>query len=323
MGTCAAAQRGMSAPIGSPPTADMAWIPGGTFLMGSDRHYPEEGPARRVAVDGFWMDRGPVTNAAFRRFVEQTGHVTFAERPPDAKVYLDADPALLVPGSAVFFKMNRRAQLDDCSQWWQYLSGACWRHPEGPDSSLDGRDDHPVVHVAYEDVEAYARWANKDLPTEAEWEYAARGGLEGCNYAWGDELAPGGRVMANTWQGEFPWQNLLLDGYERTSPVGAFPANGFDLLDVCGNVWEWTCDWFSLRSEPQRPCCTPRNPKGGTRADSIEKGAKVPIARKVLKGGSFLCAPNYCLRYRPAARIPETVDTTTCHVGFRCIVRST
>lgn len=313
----------MSEPIGSPPAADMVWISGGTFLMGSDRHYPEEGPVRRVTVDGFWMDRGPVVNAAFRRFVEATGYVTFAERPPDPSVYVDAAPALLVPGSAVFFKMSRRPAVDDCSQWWQYVPGACWRHPEGPDSSIDDRDDHPAVHLAYEDAEAYAKWANRDLPTEAEWEFAARGGLEGCAYAWGNEPTPDGRVLANTWQGEFPWQNLMLDGFERTSPVGAFPANGFGLFDVCGNVWEWTRDWFSMRAEPARPCCTPQNPKGGTRSESIDANATVRIPRKVLKGGSFLCAPNYCLRYRPAARIPETIDTTTCHVGFRCVVRPT
>jgi formylglycine-generating enzyme required for sulfatase activity len=313
----------MSASIASLPKADMTWIPGGTFLMGSDRHYPEERPVRRVTVDGFWMDRGPVTNAAFRRFVAATGYVTFAEREPDPEVYIDADPALLVPGSAVFFKMSRRADLKDCSQWWHYVPGACWHRPEGPGSSLTDRDHHPVVHVAYEDVEAYAKWANKDLPTEAEWEYAARGGLEGSVYAWGDELLADGKPMANTWQGEFPWQNLMIDGYERTSPVGAFPVNGFGLFDVCGNVWEWTRDWFSMNAEPQRPCCTPRNPKGGERKASIDPSSKVRMARKVLKGGSFLCAPNYCLRYRPAARIPETIDTTTCHVGFRCVVRTT
>jgi formylglycine-generating enzyme len=293
------------------PKRNMVWIPEGTFLMGSDDHYPEEGPTRRVSVEGFWMDRGPVTNADFRAFVNATGYVTFAERPPDPKVYVDADPALLVPGSAVFFPPNRRVELGDCSQWWQYVPGACWRHPEGPDTTLEGLEDHPVVHVAYEDVEAYAKWVGKAIPTEAEWERAARGGLEHATYAWGDDFAPDGQMMANTWQGEFPWQNLLLDGYERTSPVGAFPANGYGLFDVGGNVWEWTCDWFSA----------PRNPRGATLASSIDKKVPVRMGRKVLKGGSHLCAPNYCLRYRPAARIPETVDTTTGHVGFRCIIR--
>jgi sulfatase modifying factor 1 len=310
------------APPATPLTREMAWIPAGTFLMGSDRHYPEEAPVHKVAVDGFWMDRGPVTNREFRRFVEETGHVTFAERPPDPKSYPGARPDLLVPGSAVFFKPSRRVDIRDCTQWWQYVPGADWRHPEGPESTLDGRDDHPVVHVAYEDVDAYATWAGKAVPTEAEWERAARGGLEQAVYAWGDEFAPGGQSMANTWQGEFPWQNLLEDGYESTSPVGAFPANGYGLFDVGGNVWEWTCDWFSAtRRAPQRPCCTPRNPRGATLAESIDPALPAKIGRRVLKGGSFLCAPNYCLRYRPAARIPETIDTTTCHVGFRCIVR--
>jgi formylglycine-generating enzyme required for sulfatase activity len=211
--------------------------------------------------------------------------------------------------------------LSDCTQWWQYVPGAAWNHPEGPESTLDGRDDHPVVHVAYEDAEAYARWAGKSLPTEAEWERAARGGIEGAVYAWGDEVAPGGRVMANTWDGEFPWQNRRVAGPPRTSAAGSFPPNGFGLVDMIGNVWEWTCDWFaSTHRASQRSCCTPLNPRGGTRAESIDRRAGA-LPRKVLKGGSFLCAPNYCIRYRPAARIPEPIDTTTCHVGFRCVVR--
>jgi len=301
----------------------MRWVAGGSFLMGSDRHYPEEAPAHRARVAGFFMDETPVTNGEFRRFVEGTGHVTFAERPPDPKMYPTALPALLVPGSAVFFRTTRPVNLADCSQWWQYVPGADWRHPEGPESSVDDRDDHPVVHLAYEDAEAYAAWSGKSLPTEAEWEFAARGGLEGAAYVWGDEFAPDGRVMARTWQGEFPWQNVLADGFDRTSPVRSYPPNGFGLFDMAGNVWEWTADWYRARHEkPARPCCVPSNPRGGTAPESIDAvatGTRIP--RKVLKGGSFLCAPNYCLRYRPAARIPETVDTTTCHVGFRCIAR--
>ena len=300
----------------------MVRVPGGVFLMGSDEHYPEEGPAHRVEVDPFSIDVGPVTNAAFARFVEASGHVTFAERPPDPAAYPGADPSLLVPGSAVFFKPPVRVDLGDCTQWWRYVPGADWRHPEGPGSSLEGRGDHPVVHVAYEDAVAYARWAGKDLPTEAEWECAARGGLERAVYTWGDDDTPDGKAMANFWQGEFPWQNLLLDGFERTSPVGAFPANGYGLFDMAGNVWEWTSDWYMRGHQaPARPCCVPKNPRGGMKLESGDPRAPTLIPRKVLKGGSFLCAPNYCLRYRPAARIPEPIDTTTCHVGFRCIRR--
>ena len=251
-----------------------------------------------------------------------TGHITFAERPPLAADYPGADPALLVPGSAVFFTTTANVDLRDCSHWWKYVPGADWRHPEGPESSIAERPDHPVVHVAYEDAEAYAAWAGKALATEAEWEFAARGGLEGKIYPWGDDFMPDGKPMANTWQGQFPWQNLVLDGFERTSPVGSFPANGYGLFDMAGNVWEWTADWFGQHAVPARPCCVPKNPRGGTREASIDPSLGAAIPRKVLKGGSFLCAPSYCLRYRPAARIPETVDTTTCHVGFRCVVRA-
>jgi len=299
----------------------MAWIPAGTFSMGSNDHYPEEAPAHRVSVDGFWMDRCPVTNAEFRRFVESAGYVTFAERPPDPHAYPGALPELLVPGSAVFFDTTRRVDLGDCTQWWQYVPGAAWNHPEGPESTLEGRDEHPVVHVAYEDAEAYASWAGKSLPTEAEWERAARGGLEGAVYAWGDAFAPDGRIMANTWDGEFPWQNRRVAGPPRTSPVGLFPPNGFGLVDMIGNVWEWTCDWFAPKHRsPTRSCCTRTNPRGATRSESIDPRSGM-LPRKALKGGSFLCAPNYCTRYRPAARIPEPIDTTTCHVGFRCVSR--
>lgn len=291
------------------PHPGMARIPGGTFLMGSDAHYPEEGPARPVTVAGFWMDATAVTNSAFRRFVEATGYVTLAERPPNVGDYPDADPALLVPGSAVFTKPPHRVPLGDYRQWWSYVPGAEWRHPEGPGSTLNGRWNHPVVHVAYEDAEAYAAWAGKALPTEAEWECAARGGLAGATYAWGDEFAPGGKMMANTWQGEFPWQNLRADGYERTAPVRSFPPNSYGLYEMTGNVWEWTCDKYQPRHTPEIavPCCAPVS--------------ATPMPRNVLKGGSFLCAPNYCLRYRPAARSSETIDTSTCHIGFRCIIR--
>jgi formylglycine-generating enzyme required for sulfatase activity len=302
----------------------MVWIPGGTFRMGSDRHYPEEAPVHRVTVDGFWIDRTPVTNASFRRFVQETGHVTFAEIAPDAADYPGAMPELLHPGSLVFVKPRNPVDLRDFRNWWTFMLGANWRHPRGPNSILNGREDHPVVHVAFTDAEAYARWAGKSLPTEAEWECAARGGLDGADYAWGDELSPGGQPMANFWQGEFPWQNLKTDGYEGTSPVGAFPPNGYGLVDMTGNVWEWTTDWYTPRhpTDVLKPCCIPKNPRGGPEEASIDaRQPSVRIPRKVIKGGSHLCSPNYCRRYRPAARFPEPVDTSTCHLGFRCIVR--
>jgi len=281
----------------------MVALPGGTFELGSERFYPEERPVRRVAVDGFWIDPGPVTVSEFRRFVEATGYLTVAERPLDPADFPGADPALLVPGSLVFRKTDGPVDLRNVLQWWDYEPGATWR---------DGPDDHPVTHVAFEDAETYAAWVGKELPTEAEWEYAARGGLENAVFAWGDEHSPGGRPMANTWQGEFPWQNLLADGYEGTSPVGAFPPNGYGLLDVTGNVWEWTCDFFAARrpGASEKACCVPDARVPGT-----------PIPRRVIKGGSHLCAPNYCLRYRPSARQAEAVDTSTQHIGFRCIVR--
>jgi formylglycine-generating enzyme len=314
---------GRMAPAGA-PSKHMAWVPGGTFEMGSNDFYPEEQPVHRVAVDGFWMDEHLVTNAEFRRFVKATGYVSVAERAPNPSDYPGANPALLVPGSLVFRQPAHRVSLDDYRAWWAYVPGACWHHPEGPGSTLHGRERHPVVHVAYEDAEAYAAWAGKALPTEAEWEFAARGGLEGAVYAWGDEFVPEGRLRANTWQGEFPWQNLKTDGYEGTSPAGAFPANGYGLYDMTGNAWEWTCDFFTPRhaDAPAEACCAPRNPRVESAAQSYAPGAPgAEIPRKVIKGGSHLCAPNYCLRYRPAARQAETVETSTSHIGFRCIVR--
>lgn len=300
----------------------MAWIPAGDFTMGSDHHYPEEAPAHPVKVSGFWMDVSPVTNAQFARFVEATGHVTFAEIAPDAADYPGADPAMLSPASVVFVQPIQRVNLRDHYQWWQFLAGANWRHPAGPDSSLEGRDDHPVVHVAYVDIQAYAQWAGKQLPTEAEFEWAARGGAEG-EYPWGDDLAPAGKHMANTWQGEFPWQNVAEDGHVGTSPVGSYPANGYGLFDMIGNVWEWTCDWYSPRHDQPaaKACCIPRNPRGADQESSYEPGQMLRIPRKVMKGGSHLCAPNYCRRYRPAARMAQPMDTSTSHLGFRCVFR--
>ncbi len=304
-------------------TDTMCWIPGGAFRMGSDRHYVEEAPTHRVIVDGFWMDTAPVTNAQFAAFVEATGHVTMAERKPDPRDYPGALPHMLRAGSLVFSPTPRPVSLKDWSQWWSFKFGADWRHPLGPESSIKGLEDHPVVHVAYPDALAYARWAGKSLPTEAQWEYAARGGLEGAEFAWGDELTPGGRHMANIWQGAFPFQNTVEDGYARTSPVGAYPPNGYGLLDMIGNVWEWTCDWYEPRhpDEALKACCIPRNPRGGREERSYDPlQPNVHIPRKVLKGGSHLCAPSYCRRYRPAARHPEPIDTSTSHVGFRCVV---
>lgn len=303
---------------------NMVRIPGGTFLMGSDNFYPEESPVHRVAVDGFWMDEQQVTNAGFRRFAQETGYVTLAERPPNPSDYPGIDPTLLVPGSLVFQRPSRRVSLNDYRLWWAYLPGACWKHPEGPTSTLNGRERHPVVHIAYADAEAYAAWAGKQLPTEAEWEFAARGGLDGAAFVWGDEFAPKGRMMANTWQGEFPWQNLATDGYEGTSPVRTFPPNGYGLYDMAGNVWEWTSDFFTPRhpNEVIKSCCIPRNPRVEAAEQSLVGNLPgIDIPRKVLKGGSHLCAPNYCLRYRPAARQGEMVDSAASHIGFRCIVR--
>jgi len=318
----------MSAQKPLPSTAEaraqrigMEWIPGGTFTMGSDRHYREEGPRHVETVDGFWVDRWPVTNTMFRRFITETGYATQAERAPDPAQYPGADPKLLVPASVVFVQPAARVDLQNHFNWWAYVPGADWLHPKGPGSSIAGLDDHPVVHVGFEDAAAYARWAGKELPTEAEWEFAARGGLDGAEYAWGDQLEPSGKPMANTWQGEFPIENLRTDGYEGTSPVGSFPPNGWGLYDMIGNVWEWTTDWYAPRHEASGhagSCCSVDE---RARALSYDPCIPLPIPRKVMKGGSFLCAPNYCRRFRPAARMPQAIDTSTCHLGFRCIVR--
>lgn len=278
-----------------------------------------------VTVGGFWIDRTPVTNKQFRKFVNQTGYVTVAEIPPQAKDYPGALPGMLKAGSLIFTPPKRPVDLQDWSQWWTFKFGANWRRPYGPRGSISGLDDHPVVHIAYRDAEAYAAWAGKELPTEAEWEFAARGGLDGAEFAWGDEFTPGGRHLANTWQGDFPHQNIAIDGYERTSPVTAFPPNGYGLRDMIGNVWEWTADWWSARhaAEPQKACCVADNPRGGREETSYDpRLPDIRIPRKVLKGGSHLCAPNYCRRYRPAARHAQPVDTSTSHIGFRCVIRT-
>lgn len=303
---------------------EMAFVPGGIFRMGSDRHYPEEAPAHRVRVEPFWIDCTPVTNRQFKDFVRATGHVTVAETMPDAGQYPGALPGMLFAGSLVFMPPARAVDLRDWSQWWTLLKGADWRHPYGPKSSINGLDNHPVVHVAYADALSYARWARKDLPTEAEWEFAARGGLEGAEYAWGDAFTPDGKHLANTWQGNFPHENRCDDGFARTSPVMSFPPNGYGLYDMIGNVWEWTSDWYAPRhpADAQKPCCIPQNPRGGREEHSYDPcQPAIRIPRKVLKGGSHLCAPNYCRRYRPAARHAQPVDTSASHVGFRCVKR--
>jgi formylglycine-generating enzyme len=305
-------------------TAGMVAVPGGRFTMGSDTGYAEEAPAHGVEVDRFWIDPHAVTNAQFAGFVAATGHVTVAETVPRAEDYPGAPPAMLYAGSLVFQKTRGPVDTRDWSQWWDLRRGADWRHPYGPGSSIAGLDDHPVVHVAYADAAAFAAWAGKTLATEAECEFAARGGLEGATYAWGAVFRPGGRHMANTWQGKFPYRNSLEDGWETTAPVGSFPPNGYGLYDMIGNVWEWTQDWFQpgFAADAGNACCVPKNPRGpaaGLRDPASTVAA--PIPQKVLKGGSFLCAPSYCKRYRPAARHAESIDTSTCHIGFRCVVR--
>ncbi len=304
--------------------ADMLRIPGGVFSMGSNRFYPEEAPVRRVRVSSFLIDVTPVTNAAFARFVAESGYRTLAEVAPDPADYPGMDPALAVPGSLVFTMTDRSVDMRDSAQWWHWVPGADWHHPTGPESSIDDILDHPVVHVAWQDA-AYAEWAGKELPTEAEFEFAARGGLEGHEYAWGDELCPDGRRMANTWHGVFPFVNDAPDGWMRTSPVRAYPANPYGIHDLIGNVWEWCEDWWQLPAvaiQGKGSCCVANNPRGGIRAESFDRAmTAINIPRKVLKGGSHLCAPSYCQRYRPAARHPQTIDSATSHIGFRCVKR--
>jgi formylglycine-generating enzyme len=278
----------------------MVWIPAATFLMGSDAHYAEEAPSHRAAVDGFWIDRHPVTNRQFARFVRDTGYVTLAERPLDPADFPGAPAENLSPGSLMFTRTGGPVDLRHINQWWTWTPGACWKRPQGVGSTIADRAEHPVVHVAYEDARAYADWANKDLPTEAQWELAARGGLDGAEYTWGDQPEPPGTQLANYWHGEFPWR--ADPGYGTTAPVGSFPPNGRGLFDMAGNVWEWTADWY-----------------GGSEQASLDPGQpQFAVPRKVVKGGSFLCADSYCLRYRPAARRPQMIDTGMSHIGFRC-----
>jgi formylglycine-generating enzyme required for sulfatase activity len=305
----------------APAPGGMVWVPGGTFWMGCEEcGMPDALPAHLVSVDGFWMDRTAVTNAEFERFVTAAGYVTVAERELDPKDYPGVPRDKLVAGSAVFAFTSHPVPLDNPLQWWHYMAGANWRHPEGPRSSLRGRADHPVVHIAFEDASAYAWWAGKRLPTEAEFEFAARGGLDRQLYPWGDELMPGNKAVANTWQGSFPVRDSGEDGYRGTSPVTAFPPNGFGLYDMGGNVWQWCADWyrpdaytaFAAGGSPAR------NPQGpGDSFDPQEPGA----AKRVVRGGSYLCTEQYCARYLVGSRGKSEVSSGASNLGFR-LVRS-
>jgi formylglycine-generating enzyme len=294
-------------------TRHLVRIPAQTAVVGSDRHYPEEAPANSVTVEQFWIMPHQVTNAEFAEFVDATCYVTVAERPLNAGDYPDAPADNLQPGSMVFHRTAGPVDLRHINQWWTWMPGACWNHPRGPRSSLRGRENHPVVHVAFEDAEAYATWADMRLPTEAQWEVAARGGLHGAAYTWGDEPERPGQRLANYWHGEFPY--LPDTGYGTTAAVGSFAANGYGLFDMAGNVWEWTTDWYGGDTRSAGFCCA---------ADSYDpRQPQFRIPRKVIKGGSFLCADSYCLRYRPAARRPQMVDTGMSHIGFRCLSPAT
>ena len=313
---------------GPPDRPDgMVWVPGGEFTMGTDSPlgWPDEKPAHRVRVDGFFMDETEVTNAQFRRFVEATGYVTTAEKPPDVHAVMrQVSPGTpppprenLVPGSLVFRPTPGPVPLDDPSQWWRWTPGADWGHPEGPGSSIDGKDDHPVVHVSWDDANAYARWAGKRLPTEAEWEFAARGGLDGKTYVWGDEPFDRKKPQCNIWQGDFPWRNTAADGFERTAPVKSFPPNGYGLYDMAGNVWEWCADWYDRDLYKGRAGGVTINPTGPERSSDPTRPF-MPL--RVQKGGSFLCSDSYCTRYRASARQGCSPDTGMSHVGFRCVM---
>ncbi|WP_341679242.1 formylglycine-generating enzyme family protein [Niveibacterium sp. SC-1] len=315
----------------------MAWIPGGEFLMGSDSKMaqPNEKPAHKVKVHAFWMDAHHVTNAEFRRFVQATGYLTTAERKPDwdtMRVQLPPgtpkpDDALLVPGALVFVGTEKTVSYDDYTRWWRWSPGASWKHPQGPDSSIEGKDDHPVVQVSYEDAVAYAKWIGKRLPTEAEWEFAARGGLEQATYAWGEEFAPEGKQMANVWQGQqnrrFPVVSAKAGGAAGTMPVGTFPPNGYGLVDMTGNAWQWVADWYRA-DQFQRVAASGReldDPNGPVDSyDTSEPGVPIDAPKRVTRGGSFLCNEDFCLSYRPSARRGTDPYTSMSHIGFRLVM---
>jgi sulfatase modifying factor 1 len=311
---------GATASLGAASATRFVRLAGGEFTMGSDAHYPEEAPAHRVRVTGFEIGATTVTNREFAAFARATGYRTVAERPLKATEFPDLPAENLAPGSMVFTGTAGPVDLRHLSQWWAWVRGANWRRPFGPGSSIGERAEHPVVHIAYEDAEAYADWAGCRLPTEAEWEFAARGGLEGARFTWGDDPEDAALPRANYWHGEFPWR--ARRGYGSTAPVASFPPNDYGLFDAAGNVWEWTSDWYRRhelsRPEAEHSCCVPEDPRGGGQDGSVDAAQPFPVPRKVVKGGSFLCADSYCQRYRPAARRPQMIDTGMSHIGFRC-----
>jgi sulfatase modifying factor 1 len=329
-GTLLALSALVSVALAAPPTAGMVWIPAGEFTMGTDdpRSFPNERPVHRVKLGGFWMDQHDVTNDEFKKFVDATGYITTAEQKPDwneLKKQLPPgtpkpDDSLLVPGSLVFIGTTNAVDLTDISQWWHWTPGASWRHPGGPGTDIKGKGNYPVVQISWYDAKAYAQWAGKCLPTEAEWEYAARGGLENKRYPWGDDFMPHGKYMANIWTGNFPYYNDKADGYAGLAPVGSFPPNGYGLYDMAGNAWQWCADWYRADAHQEAkdadPVCT-MNPTGPLSSyDPFDPYA----AKRVVKGGSFLCNIDYCESYRPSARRGETPDTGMSHISFRCVL---